>query len=134
MRISVIQFAPGPDKKANIDAASDLMAMAVGKDRPALISLPEMWTCLGGDRETKLSQSEQLPEQGQTAAAGSAYRFLSEFARTHGVAVHGGSLGERHGDGLFNTTVVFGCDGAEMGRYRKIHLFDVTIPGGAELP
>jgi hypothetical protein len=30
----------------------------------------------------------------------------------------------------FNTTVVFGPDGAELARYRKIHLFDITTPSG----
>ncbi len=132
MRVTVIQCAPGTDKQANIRMVSDLMRSAVEQDRPDLVSLPEMWTCLGGDRETKLSQGECLPEPGGAAAEGSAYRFLSEFARTHLITVHGGSLGERQRDGLFNTTVVFGPDGSELGRYRKIHLFDVTIPGGAD--
>ena len=132
MRVTVIQCVPGTDKRTNIRLVGHLMGSSIERDRPDMISLPEMWTCLGGDRDTKLSQSEHLPDPGGTAAEGSAYRFLSDFARTHRVAVHGGSLGERRGDGLFNTTVVFGPDGAELGRYRKIHLFDVTIPGGAD--
>jgi nitrilase len=48
----------------------------------------------------------------------------------HGITVHGGSIGEREGDHLFNTTLVFGPDGRELARYRKIHLFDVTTPNG----
>ncbi len=31
---------------------------------------------------------------------------------------------------LFNTTVVFDPDGAEIARYRKIHLFDIVAPDG----
>ena len=132
MRVTVIQCSPSADKQENIGLVGGLMEAAVAHDKPGLISLPEMWTCLGGNRETKLAQSEVLPQPGSAAAKGSAYQFLSTFAKTYGVAVHGGSLGERQGDGLFNTTVVFGPDGAELGRYRKIHLFDVTIPGGAD--
>ena len=44
--------------------------------------------------------------------------------------MHGGSIAERAGDRLFNTTVVFDPDGREMARYRKIHLFDIVTPDG----
>jgi nitrilase len=52
------------------------------------------------------------------------------MAMAHGVAIHGGSIGELDGGKLYNTTVVFGPDGAELARYRKIHLFDITTPDG----
>ena len=91
-----------------------------------------MWTCLGADRATKIAQSEVLPDGPQPTAGlgGPAYRFLSETARRLGLILHGGSIGERAGDKLFNTTVVFGPDGIEQARYRKIHLFDAVTPGG----
>jgi nitrilase len=130
MRAALIQFEPGQCRVANIDAAAGLIAQAVAAERPALISLPEMWTCLGGDRGTKLSQAEDLPAPGNSAAPGSAYAFLQDTARHHGVVVHGGSLGERDGETLFNTSLVFAPDGTEIARYRKIHLFDVTTPNG----
>ncbi len=44
--------------------------------------------------------------------------------------VHGGSLFERDGGQVFNTTVVFDRNGREVARYRKMHLFDVTTPDG----
>jgi nitrilase len=44
--------------------------------------------------------------------------------------VHGGSIGERDGDILYNTTLVFSPAGRELARYRKIHLFDITTPDG----
>jgi nitrilase len=127
MRASVIQFEAGTDKAANIATARALIKAAVAADRPALISLPEMWTCLGGDRANKLAAGETLPPSG---AGGDAYRFLRETARTHGLIVHGGSIGELDEDTLFNTSLLFGPDGAELARYRKIHLFDITTPQG----
>jgi nitrilase len=129
MRAAILQFEPGASRAANIAAASDLAADAMAQ-RPGLISLPEMWTCLGGDRATKLEQAEVLPASGGASDAGTAYAFLQDLARTNAVIVHGGSLGERDGDRLFNTSVVFGPDGRECARYRKIHLFDVTTPNG----
>jgi nitrilase len=127
MRVSVIQIEAGADKAANIAAARALIEAAVAADRPALVSLPEMWSCLGGDRATKLAAGELLTSD---AAPRSAYDFLRDTAIRHGIIVHGGSIGERDGDHLFNTTLVFGPDGRELARYRKIHLFDVTTPNG----
>ena len=97
---------------------------------PVLVSLPEMWSCLGADRATKLSQSEILPLPCGEGAPGSAYAFLSDIARRHKIFLHGGSIGERCGERLFNTTLVFRPDGVECARYRKIHLFDVVTPSG----
>jgi nitrilase len=37
---------------------------------------------------------------------------------------------EKVGNAFHNTTVVFAPDGSEKARYRKIHLFDVDVPGG----
>jgi nitrilase len=129
MRPAIIQFEPGADRARNIGVAADLIAQAVMAHGASLVSLPEMWSCLGGDRATKLAQAEVLPD-GDSPAPGSAYAFLQDCARRHGIIVHGGSIGERSGDTLFNTSLVFGPDGAELGRYRKIHLFDVTTPAG----
>ena len=132
MRAATIQFEPGPDRAANIAAAASLIDQAVRTEQADLISLPEMWTCLGGDRGAKLAQAERLPSPGGSidpdSAPGAA--FLRDAARRHGIVVHGGSLGEREGDRLFNTSLVYGRDGSELARYRKIHLFDVTTPSG----
>jgi nitrilase len=134
MRVSVVQMNPGADKAANIAQAGRLIDGAIEADRPDLVSLPEMWTCLGGDRATKQAASEVLPAQGSNEPGGPAYEFLRRTARERGIHVHGGSLGEQAADGdgtrLFNTTVVFSPRGVEVARYRKIHLFDITTPDG----
>ena len=41
----------------------------------------------------------------------------------------GGSIPEREGDKLYNTSLTFGPDGSLLGKYRKMHLFDVNVPG-----
>ncbi len=130
MRVSVIQMSPGADKAANIAQATRLMEAARAADHPDLLALPEIWTCLGGDRATKFAAAEDLPPPGAEAASESAYQFLRDFAIRHGVHVHGGSIGERAGNRLFNTSLVFAPDGTELARYRKIHLFDIVTPDG----
>ncbi|MBV9785722.1 MAG: carbon-nitrogen hydrolase family protein [Acidisphaera sp.] len=132
MRVSVVQMSPGDDKAANIAAAGGLIEAAVAADRPDLVSLPEMWSCLGGDREGKFAQAEALPPAGSNRSGGPAYEFLRGIAREKRIHVHGGSIAEKpvDGDRLFNTTVVFDPEGHEIARYRKIHLFDIVTPDG----
>ncbi|MBB2206286.1 nitrilase-related carbon-nitrogen hydrolase [Gluconacetobacter takamatsuzukensis] len=130
MRTTVVQMAPGASLPDNIAQARELIAAAVAADRPDLVVLPEIWSCLGGTAEIKFANAEELPAPGTTAGTGPLYRFLAETARTHGITLHGGSIGQRHGDRLLNTSLVFGPDGAELARYSKIHLFDITTPGG----
>lgn len=134
MRVSVLQMNPGADKAANIAQASRLIDRAIEADCPDFVSLPEMWTCLGGDRAAKQMEAESLPPQNSNVPGGPAYEFLRHAARQHGIHVHGGSLGEKGaedgGTRLFNTTVVFDPQGSEVARYHKIHLFDITTPDG----
>jgi nitrilase len=133
MRTTIVQMSPGHDKAANIAQAERLCEAAIAEDRPDIIALPEIWTCLGGTREDKFAAAEALPRPGSNEPAGAAYGFLQGLARKHRIHVHGGSIGEAAGEGrLANTTVVFAPDGAELARYRKIHLFDIVAPDGRE--
>ncbi len=131
MRLSVVQMHCGADKAANIAQAARLIDGALNADRPAMISLPEMWTCLGGDRETKHREAERLPRPGSNEPGGPAYEFLRRTARERAIVVHGGSIAEKADDKLFNTNLIFAADGTEIARYRKIHLFDIVTPGSA---
>ncbi len=47
-RITVVQMNPGSSKPDNIGQAERLIGSALEEDRPDLVSLPEMWSCLGG--------------------------------------------------------------------------------------
>ena len=130
MRVSVIQMCPGSDKAENITQAKLLIDACVAADAPDLVVLPEIWTCLGGDKDSKFSAAEVVPRPGSDAEGGPAVRFLRDIARRHSIHVHGGSIGEHDGDKLLNTSLLFAPDGSLIGRYSKIHLFDITTPSG----
>jgi predicted amidohydrolase len=130
MRVSVMQMNPGADKTDNIAQARRLIEQAVDQDRPDIVSLPEVWDSLGGDRGTRMGNAEVLPALGSNEPGGAAYEFLRETARAAKVYVHGGSIIEQGPEKLFNTTVVFNPDGSELARYRKMHLFDIVAPDG----
>ncbi|HET9992076.1 MAG TPA: carbon-nitrogen hydrolase family protein, partial [Kofleriaceae bacterium] len=61
---------------------------------------------------------------------------LAELCRQHGVWIIGGGTPETVADDpkrAYNTCVVVDPSGRLVAAYRKIHLFDVDIPGGATL-
>lgn len=125
MKISLIQMNSQPDRDHNLRQALRLMRDAVDRDAPDLIVLPEHFDWSGGTPQQKVDAADALP-------GGSTYEVLKDFAATHRVWLHAGSLLERieGRDRIRNTTVVFDAGGTEVGRYRKIHLFDIVAPDG----
>lgn len=119
LRLAVLQLAVGASKAANLAAARQQIAAAAAAGAQ-MVLLPECFNCPYGN---KYFPEYAEPADGETAAA------LRDAARLHSVYVFGGSFPERDGDKLFNTCLVFGPDGALLGRHRKIHLFDIDIPG-----
>ena len=131
MHITLIQMTPNHAADDNRRQADRLIRSACAGEKPDLIVLPEVWSCLGGTIADKRGAAETLPET-STADAGPLYGFLRGIAMELGVAIHGGSIGEIVGDRLFNTSLVFAADGKEIARYRKIHLFDMVTSTGEQ--
>jgi len=125
MKVALIQMNAQGDKSRNLEQARRLIEQAVAEEGPDLVALPEMWTLLSDDDAEKSAAAEPVP-------GGEGYGLLQELAARHGIVLHGGSLIERDGDLLFNTTVAFDRDGRELARYRKLHLFDIVTPDGRE--
>ena len=127
MKVSLVQMNSISDKPRNIADAKRLMEQAVVEDRTDWLLLPEHFDWSGGKTADKVAVSESIP-------GGPAYAMCQAVARENKVWVHAGSLLERiPGENkIYNTTVVFNRDGKEVARYRKIHLFDITGPDGAE--
>src|SRR5208282_1566744 len=130
MRVSVVQMNPGANKDENIAQARTLLDQAIAADRPDIVSLPEVWDSLGGDRAVRNANAETLPAKGSNEPGGPAYEFLRETARATKTHVHGGSIIEQGAEKLFNTSIVFNTDGTEIARYRKMHMSDIVAPDG----
>jgi deaminated glutathione amidase len=120
-RAAAIQMRSGENKSENLAQAVALVEAAAAAGAQ-LIALPEMFTCLG-PWQTMLQAAEPIP--------GPTSQFLSDLARRLHVVLIGGSFCERDpADGrVFNTSLLFDSTGKELARYRKIHLFDVDLPG-----
>jgi len=55
--------------------------------------------------------------------------MLCDVARREKVWIIGGSIPEREGDRVYNTSLVVNPEGTIVAKHRKIHLFDINIPG-----
>ena len=123
MKVALIQMNAQGDKAANLGKAERLIDEAVAAERPDLVVLPEYFATNSDKPEAFHASAEEFPR-------GIAYGMLAGLARGHGIYLHAGSMMERAGNHHYNTTVVFGRDGAEIARYRKIHRFDVDLADG----
>jgi predicted amidohydrolase len=121
MRIAAIQTTSGADPVENLKAAERLVR-AAAEAGARYIQLPECLNYLG-PVERNLEVAEELP--------GTTTRALAALAGEYGVYVHAGSLLMRgEVDGMCaNVSVLLGPDGQIVGSYRKIHLFDIDVPG-----
>lgn len=117
---AAIQVCASSDRKENLDKAEDFVRLAALRGA-RLIVLPELFAWRGA-REDEPAQSEPIP--GPTSER---MRHLAETLQVHLLA---GSLLERSDERrAYNTSILFGPDGSELARYRKLHLFDIDLKG-----
>lgn len=129
LRVGAVQLCSTHDLSANLARCGELTARAASEGAQ-LVVLPECFSFLGRHEGDKLPIAESLDGNGPVMSA------LRELATKHGVWILGGGTPELvRGDNkrTYNTAVTIDPSGELMARYRKIHLFDVAIPGGAVL-
>ncbi|MGH3096387.1 MAG: nitrilase-related carbon-nitrogen hydrolase [Streptosporangiales bacterium] len=116
MRVAAVQLRVADDDSAADRAAEVSAAVRAEAEAGAeLVLLPEMWLPGYFGFDDYPSVAEGL--DGPTVAA------LSDLARECGVVLCAGSLVERDGDDLYNTTVLIDDHGEVAATYRKIHLY-----------
>ena len=108
------------DKKESMQSATDFV-YAAARENASVVSLPEMWNC---PYDNKYFADYSEPEGGPS------FQLMSNLAKNNKIILIGGSIPERDGFRLYNTSFIFGPDGNLLGRHRKIHLFDVDVKGG----
>lgn len=122
-KVALIQFYSGNDKTANLKKATDFMAEALKKEPELdLLVLPECFQSPYAVDQFH-NYCEKIPD-------GPTTKILSDFAKSHSVNVVGGSYPELGEDGgIYNTSVTFNKQGEIVAKHRKVHLFDIDIPG-----
>jgi predicted amidohydrolase len=137
LTVAAIQLTSTDDVANNLDACARLISEAAASGAK-LIGLPENFAYLGSDRDHRLSLAERVggdesgPGAGpiltamrRAAQQARAWLLLGGFPEMGHTPAAAGALQR-----IRNTSVLLSPDGDVTAVYRKIHLFDVDVPGG----
>jgi len=109
----------GRSKSDNLSQAVKLIEEA-SSNGATVVALPECFNSPYGSKYFK-EYSETIP--------GNTTKVLSEAAAKSKIFLIGGSIPEVDDGKLYNTCTVFNPEGEIVAQHRKIHLFDIDIPG-----
>jgi omega-amidase len=122
---ALIQFEIGDDWARNMNCVESLLEKAASKGAQMAI-LPELFN-MPYDLSLVTARAESIPD-GPTCG------LLSRWASRFGLCLVGGSIAEKDVDGrYYNTATVWDNNGHLVARHRKMHLFDVDLPGGVSV-
>lgn len=122
---AAVQMASSPYVGANLIEAGRLVEKAAAQ-KAELVVLPENFAIMGMSEVDKLEVAE-------SDGIGPIQEFLGKTAEKHKVWLVGGTIPIQAGNGKVRATaLVFNDRGERVGRYDKIHLFDVDVPGSNE--
>src|SRR3989344_1136375 len=117
--IGLVQMRMSDEPERNLGKAIALIKKAAGKGAD-IVCIPELFMTPYFPREppTKVA----FPKTYFETLPGLASNALSKAARECGVSIIGGSVFEKAGRELYNTSMVFDERGRMLGSYRKMHV------------
>ena len=126
-----VQMSSNTDIDANLKRAEQYIRRAAGYGA-SLVITPEN-TALLGPQFHKVELAEAI--DGRIAT------FFAQLAQELKIHILLGSMAEQRFDEAgkldqqrcYNTSILFGPTGETIATYRKIHLFDVNVPGGLSI-
>ncbi|CAG8602884.1 7272_t:CDS:10 [Acaulospora morrowiae] len=121
-KISCIQLAVSSDKSLNLQNAKNKILEA-SKNGAKLVVLPECFNSTYG--------VQYFDRFAECIPNGESVKTLSAAAKEANVYLIGGSIPEREEPSgkLYNTCTVYDPEGNLIAKHRKVHLFDIDIPG-----
>ncbi|KAJ4357601.1 Omega-amidase nit3 [Didymosphaeria variabile] len=139
VKLALVQLACTADKAHNLSHARSKVLEAT-KRGAKIVVLPE---CFNSPYGTKYfpQYAETLLPSPPTEAQSPTFHALSKLAKEANVYIVGGSIpelveeeGAKGGDGKdgkkwYNTNLTFAPSGELLATHRKVHLFDIDIPG-----
>jgi len=121
LRIGLVQMSAGADVEENLAKVQAVVAPLEAYD---LIALPEVFALRGGDKEYR---HVAAPLSGRLVAR------VGVFAEKLQSWLLAGSVIERDGIHMYNTSVLFDRAGHVAAAYRKIHLFEAVLDDGQQI-
>jgi predicted amidohydrolase len=129
MLAAVVQLSSQDEIAWNLAKVRQWVAEAA-KAGAELVTLPENFAFMGEE-----AKKREIAEHLDGAFPGIIASCICEVAAKHGVWVLAGGMPEKSEDPArpYNTSVLVSSTGAVAATYRKIHLFDVSLPDGTSL-
>lgn len=121
IKIAAIQMSTVADKMENVRTVKTYLEK-IKDENPDFVILPEMFCCP--------YQTENFPIYAEKEG-GPVWQQLSGYAKQYGIYLIGGSMPEKDDEGnVYNTSYIFDREGKQIGKHRKVHLFDIDVKGG----
>ena len=121
IKVAAIQMPTLTDKMQNVRTAG-IYLEKIKDEKPDFVILPEMFCCP--------YQTQNFPVYAEEEG-GPVWQQLSEYANQYGIYLIGGSMPEKDAEGkVYNTSYIFDRQGKQIGKHRKVHLFDIDVTGG----
>ena len=131
VRVALCQFSVTSNKEANHKTAADYIDRAA-KQGAQLVVFPEIWNSPYATSAFP-EYAEILPNVGDDqcpADNSSSSQLLMDLAKQYGIFIIGGSIPESDDGKVYNTCLVYDPTGKVVAKHRKVHLFDIDVPGG----
>jgi predicted amidohydrolase len=127
LNIALIQLKAGADKAANLSKVTKFIDSAVKTSNVGKLHLVVLPECFNSPYAV-----DQFRNYAELIPSGETTNLLSSLAKKHGIFIVGGSIPEldQENDKIFNTSLTFSPEGKIIAKHRKVHLFDIDIPGG----
>ncbi|KAK4964297.1 hypothetical protein LTR28_003863, partial [Elasticomyces elasticus] len=129
LKLALVQLATGADKSVNLSRARSKVIEATSNGANIVV-LPE---CFNSPYGTSFfpKYAETLLPSPPTESQSPTFHALSALAKETKTYIVGGSIPEYWSETKkhYNTSLTFGPDGKLLATHRKVHLFDIDIPG-----
>jgi len=119
-KLALIQLSVGANKSENLIRAANKISEAVERGAN-IVSLPECFNSPYG--------TQYFKEYAEPVPSGASCEVLKDAAIKNKVYLIGGSIPEVSNGKYYNTSTVWCPQGQLLATHRKIHLFDIDIPG-----